>query len=508
MMNASVDPPLLGEVSAEAGDDIAGTFVGELRRSRDEVLETHGSGDPSFYDKLHRDDQVMPCFLQRRAEVIAREVKVDPGGDAPIDKEAADFIREQMKSISWDRTTWKMLGKLMNGFGVAECILKVSTSLTGARIELDAVKVRRSGRFRFARDGSLRLMRFGMTPCPLPPRKFWVFTAGAEDDDDLYGRGLGHWLYWPVWFKRNGIKFWATFLERFAQGTPLATVPRGTTKAQREEFLTLLGAMINGGRIAVPQGVDVKLLEAARDSGGDFEKFVARMDAAIAKIILTQTMSTDNGSSLSQGEVHERKGVTVSQTDSDLVTESWERGPVTWLTEWNFPGAKVPKVYRDFSQAQDLKARVERDKVLKDMGYRLKPDRVVEIYGDDYLYEEPPPAAPAPVVGGALPAFAEPPRDASSAVEELVANGGWKQVLGPEVDAIEGLLNDAGSLEEVRKRLDELALREPSRLVDGLARVMFAARVQGAAGAEPTPEETAANEDAAARRAAVEGERS
>jgi hypothetical protein len=50
----------------------------------------------------------------------------------------------------------------------------------------------------------------------MPERKFWTFSAGAATDDEPYGLGLGHFLYWPVFFKRNDIKFWLIFLEKFA----------------------------------------------------------------------------------------------------------------------------------------------------------------------------------------------------------------------------------------------------------------------------------------------------
>ena len=54
-------------------------------------------------------------------------------------------------------------------------------------------------------------------------------------------------------------------------------------------------------------------------------------------------------------------------------------------------------------------------------------------------------------------------------------------MIGPEVDAIEKLLDGSRSLEDVRRRLGELATRDPSMLVDGLSRVMFAGRIAGEA---------------------------
>jgi phage gp29-like protein len=497
--------PLLAEIAVDRGEDVGFYFVDQIRLSRDEVLNEHGGGDLRFYERLTRDDQVFPAFTQRRLSVISRETKVDPGGPSELDKLAADHLRDQLKRISWDRTSMRMLAGIMYGFSVGECMFRFD----GRYVLLDAIKVRRARRFRFGIDGTLRLIPYGLiTPIVMPPRKFWVTTWGADDDDDPYGRGLGHYLYWPVWFKRNAIRFWSIYLETFAMPTPKAEVPAGATEAERRKVMAILDDVRAGGKLIVPKGVAVDFVQAMKDSGGDYNAFCDRMDGAIAKVVNTQTMTMDDGASLSQGQVHERKGNAVGKSDSDILTESFSAGPGKWLTEWNFPGAKPPIVYRDFADSEDLGARATRDNALNQMGYRPTPEYVRDTYGDGYQYVGPGAGAPdtnsqsaavdiagAPVAADAvapqIPAatFAEPPRDASDAVEDLVAGDGWREVLGPQVDQVEKLIAECTSLEEVRNRLGELAIESPHQLADALSRVMFAARVAGNAGAESTPDD-------------------
>jgi phage gp29-like protein len=506
---AALPPPVTDEVSADRGVGVGADYVNEIVATRDDVLATHGKGDLALYERLTRDDQVYPTFLQRRMDVVAREWKVDPGesvpgaGPSPLDIAAADDLRRQLKALSWDRITMRMLAGLMYGYGVGECMFSLRTD---GRVNLDAVKVRRAARFVFDGGGRLNLVREG-GPVLMPERKFWRFTCGAEDDDDFYGRGLGHWLYWPVWFKRNGLRFWSLFLERFSSPTPKMTVPAGTTEEARNKLLGLLDSLIQGGKIVIPKGVELELLQSMKDSGGDYDRFIARMDASIAKIVLTQTMTTDaaaTGLGSNQATVQERAKSALTKGDSDLLTESFIMGPARWLTEWNYPGAATPVLYRDFAEPKDLAAAATRDQALVQVGWRPTAKRVLDTYGEGY---EPiatdagasvvstdtqgvtPDAAPAAAkAASATPAasFAEPPRDATVAVDELVGGEGWRKVIGPEVDRIDALLGDARSLDEVRDRLGELALADPAQLVDGLSRVMFAARVQGEAGAEDT----------------------
>jgi hypothetical protein len=71
-------------------------------------------------------------------------------------------------------------------------------------------------------------------------------------------------------------------------------------------------------------------------------------------------MTTDDGSSRSQAEVHKGVADWVVKSDADLLCESFNRGPVAWLTEWNFPGAQPPRVWRHTEPAENLQARAER----------------------------------------------------------------------------------------------------------------------------------------------------
>lgn len=463
---ASGPPAIIEEVAAEDTSS-----QGVILSPRDEVLKNHGGGDFTIYERLHDDDQVRPCFRQRRTEVIAREWCVDPGGEAEIDKLAAEDLKKQMTRIGWDRTCFKMLSGLMYGFGVGECMWAIDEATSN--VQLYRILVRRTARFCFASADRSLMLKVNGQPVTLPPSKFWTYSCGAENDDDPYGSGLGAALYWPVWLKRNGLKFWSLFLERFANPTPKATVPPGTTEPERQKLIELLGRITNGGRIVVPRGVDVELIQSIRSSGGDFEQFCVRLDAAIAKIILLQTMTTDNGSSLSQADVHHKVMTAGAKSDSDLLDESFTLSVATWLTNWNYPGAAIPIVYRDFGDSQDLKAVAERDNILNQMGWRAKPDYIAETYGDHYEYA-PPATATAPAAGGM--SFAESPN-------QLVASDGWRRVMGPEVERIEALLAECRTLAEVKKKLGELAKANPDQLTEAMAKMMFTASALGDLGA-------------------------
>ena len=363
------------------GRDITQPWIAELQEARDPLL--FRSVDWGVYDKIFRDDQVKATWQQRTLAVVSREWDVIAGGEAPIDEKAADALKQNLVDIGLDRTTEKMLKAVFNGYSVAELLwgYREADGLIG----FTGIRVRNARRFRYDKDGAFRMLtRQNMRGELLPPRKFWIVTAGADDDDEVYGRGLAYWLYWPTLFKRNGVKFWQTFLDKFGTPTAKATYRPGTPKEEIQKGLQALAAIATDSGIAVPEGFIIELLEASRSGTADFATMVKYMDGAIAKIILSQTMTTDDGSSLAQAKVHSDVKLEVVKADADLLCESFNQGPAAWGRDMNFPGAAVPKLIRLVDEEEDLGQTAETDGKLKTLGWVRTEESFRDIYGDGY----------------------------------------------------------------------------------------------------------------------------
>jgi phage gp29-like protein len=486
---AEAAPDMNEVATTRDGRDITRGFVSplELLQPQDTVLMGRGGGDLRVYEEILRDGQVHSTFQQRRGAVVAREWMVEPGGKKRLDQKAADAIREMLGSIAWDAVTNKMLYGIFYGYAVAECLW----ARDGAQVVLDKVKVRNRRRFKFAGDESLRLLT---TANPqgeaLPDRKFWVFCTGADNDDEPYGRGLAHWLYWPVFFKRNGLKFWLIFLEKFGTPTAVGEYPANATDPEKDRLLAALQAIQTDAGIIIPQGMIVRLLEAQRSGNIDQRTFLKYIDAEISKIVLSQTMTTDDGSSKSQADVHMDVRQDVVKSDADLVCRSFTEGPVRWLTEWNFPGAAVPQVWRKIEDEPDLKSEAERDKLVYETGYRRPLAHLQETYGGEWEPVQQQAAPEAPAVPGATPPGIQPAaaqfaeRQPSDAPERLTAklSDAAGTVLDGMVDQVRELVAKAASMEEVRDGLLELyGAMDPAQLGNLMQRAFVAAELAGRA---------------------------
>jgi phage gp29-like protein len=323
----------------------------------------------------------------------------------------------------------------------------------------------------------------------MPDRKFVVATFGADHDDAPYGLGLAHYLYWLVWLKRNVTRFWAFYLDKFSSPTAVGKYPSGTDKPDQQKLLDALRAIQRDSAVVVPQGMEVTLLEALKSSAADHKGFVDQMNEAILMVCLGQT-ATAQGTAGKLGGDAEREAVkdAILKADSDLLSERFNRTIVTWLTEWNFPGAVPPTVYRVFSD-EDLNARIDRDVKISGMGFKPTLKYIQETYGGDWQES----ATPAPDGsanltqsgdGGKKTAFAEndetniDPTSSDSQTDILAdqsADAG-KVIL----DKVRDLVDNAESLEQLRD--DLLAAYgdlDSSQLVNVMELAFIAADLSG-----------------------------
>ncbi|HAT50757.1 MAG: DUF935 family protein [Nitrospirae bacterium] len=380
----------------ESGKDITRGYIDPMMplSPQDTVLQARGRGDYAQYELILQDDQVASTFQQRRLAVVSREWTVDPGASDKASQMAADYLRETLDHIQFDWITDRMLYGVFYGFAIAECLW----GRDGAKIALEAIKVRKQRRFRFGMDGRPRLITTDdpMVGMPLPERKFWHFTAGADNNDEPYGLGLAHALYWPVYFKRAAIKSWSVALDRFGAPTVKGVFPKAATEAEKKQLHKAVQSVHAKGAIIIPEGMQVELLMAGSTGQVSFTDMTDRMNDAISKVVLSQTMTTDVAGGQYKGEVQKSVRNEVVQSDADLVCHSFSQSVGRWLTEWNFPGAAVPQVWRVVDEPEDLVQRANRDKVVFDMGFRPSLAYIKETYGEGWEAATAPAATPIP----------------------------------------------------------------------------------------------------------------
>lgn len=399
---------LTKEVASAARDLQIPVYGGDSLKAGDGA--TLYSNESRFYqtcDLIASDCHAYSVLQKRSLAVIGKEYEVKPASSSRADKKAADLVKAQltaMASRGLDEENGEAVIQAVSGFdqvcnGLLDAILKGYTpgeimwTTDGSEFVASEVRLREQRRFTFAPSPlgykpRLLTSANSFQGEPLPPRKF-IFHTFAPSYGPR-GRGLATRLFWPVFFKRQGIKFWLTFCDKFGSPTAIGKYGKNASPKQKEDLLDALDAIATEAGIILPEDMDVMLLEAMRSSGTSMHEGLANyMDKEVSKCVLGETLSTDIGNTGSRAasETHNEVRQELVKADADLLSDTLNRTLVRWISNLNSPDAKPPTVWRIVEEAEDLNTRVDRDKTLFDMGFKLKYESVTEIYGSHY--EEP-----------------------------------------------------------------------------------------------------------------------
>ena len=441
------------EVATIQKDWIHPPYGGALL-NHDDTLATRGGGRGlKIYDDIERDCHAFAVLQKRKLAVIAREWQIIPSSDSPADKKIADMVREQLKNLKLDQLCLKLLDATLKGYSVGEILWGVD----GSKVVAAKVKVKPQRRFLFGEDMEPRLLTLqNLFPGePLPPRKFIVHRYGEKDDDNPYGLGLGSMLFWPTLFKRQDITFWLTFVDKFASPTAMGEYPNGTSIDDQKKLLNSLSRIASEAGIIVPQGMLVKFLEAARSGSiGTYEKLARYMDEQISECVLGETLSTNlhGGGSQAAAKTHNEVRLELAKGDSDLLSDSLNESLIKWIVELNAPGADHPKLWRDFDEGEDLKVRSDMDVNITKMGFEADEQYINDTYGGKWKRSKNP-KPPVQVENQAEAQFAEAVPDTVDLLTEQALDAADGSDM---VDAVYRLLQSAGSLEEVQRKLPDI----------------------------------------------------
>lgn len=343
---SSIRRPKLKEM-AEANRPAA-SFGGAAACYSDDLLS---GGGFEIYERMQHDAQVKACLNIKKLSVLSRGWQVHPASDKPDDIRAADFVRwclEDMRGSVMD-VLYNALDALAKGFSVAEINWKIIPSGNYAgMIGLDSIKSKDPSAFIFETDEFLNVKsvkQLGRREISLPPDKLLIYVHspryelpyGASDLKAAYR----HW-----WSKDIILRFYNVYLEKYGSPTVLGAYTRGTPKSQQADLLRVLDRIQQETALVLPDDIKIELLEAKRGGENGYLQAVEYHDRQIAKAILGQTLTTDEGmryGSFALAKVHlDVLRMTLEHIKRNLEESVMREQLIRRLVSYNFENAGVP----------------------------------------------------------------------------------------------------------------------------------------------------------------------
>jgi phage gp29-like protein len=291
--------------------------------------------------------------------------------------------------------------------------------------------------------------------------------------------------------------------------------------ARKSELMSAVRQIGSQSAGVIPMEMTIELLETKAGSGAGgtlFQQSAEYWDKQISKVVLGQTMTSDDGASLSQSKTHERVRFDIRKADARAVAATLNRDLVKPFVDLNYgPQKTYPKIRIQADEPEDTKSLIESVRVFVAMGGKVQMSEVRDRMGlsepeDGAELLQPESAiaaanapAPEPVDPNAGPTPGKGKGNASGANEGDPVKGkpggknelarrafsletlrddaieDWQPLLEGSVGRIISELQKAESFEEMRKLLDELEAEAGDRLdvgplVSALARESFRMR--------------------------------
>lgn len=353
----------------------------------------------------------------------------------------------------------------------------------------------------------------------LPPYIFSIHRPKLKSGLPVRG-GLARLAAWAFLFKSYTLKDWMAFLEVYGMPLRVGKFGRGSSIDDRRVLLQAVRDISTDAAAIIPKEMEIEFVEVAGGTGnGLFSAKAEYLDKQISKGVLGQTMSTDDGASLSQAQVHERVRHDIARADARQLAVTANRDLIRPYVDLNFgPRDKYPTLVIPVTEAEDIKALAEVIAKLVPLGLELSMPKTRERLGfedpedGDALFkamalagaapddgDEPDDEAPVPHkdkksgedkgaaarlaqrcahCGGFHATAADERDELDLLVEDALAH--WQADADPLFDPVRALFARATSFDDIRTGLEDMAAKmDAGPLADRIGKLLMKARGLG-----------------------------
>ncbi len=282
------------------------------------------------------------------------------------------------------------------------------------------------------------------------------------------------WLY-----QQFSLKDWVEYLELFGKPIRVGKFGAEATEEDKTKLLSALRNLSSDMAAAVPQSMNIELIWGKGQSSSDHQKLLEYSNKQISKLVLGQTMTTDDGSSMSQAKVHGEVKASILRSDATAIAQTINRQVVPLIVALNRGERQAyPKIVIEPEEKADM------DMVMKamDRGVKISAEAIRSKLGLPAPKDEnDTPSRTGATEGMTTQSLSEVSKDEEMAagedeevldsvdylVEESLESDGDAEILKD----IEKLTNKATSLEDLAGKLEALDIKgeAPKKLQQAIA---------------------------------------
>ena len=355
------------------------------------ILRDVRSGEcPAEYLELAQDMEMRDLHYRsvlstRKDAVCGLKIKVEPASDEKRDIELAQAVESDIlknRQARFVPLVRDMLDALAKGFSVNE----ITWNTSGRTWKPQKYTWKDPRWFQYDKEtGQTLMLRDTLTDelHPLLPNKFIIHEPHLISGTQIAG-GLALPALFYFMLKSYDVTSWAAFIDRY--GFPIR-LGKYSRKATKDDITTLRRAVASIGAdfgAVIPEGATIDIIESktSGENSEAYQRMAEWIDKQISKLVLGQTMTTDDGSSRAQGEVHEEVRQDIAAADALSVADTLNSCLVVPYINFNFgEQERYPEIVLYKPDEQNIEQVVSAIEKLAPHGLTAKADEIRSLLG-------------------------------------------------------------------------------------------------------------------------------
>lgn len=381
-MNTKIIKDLTQEIAIRQNFDKI-VYYWNMLPDPDPILRKIGK-DINVYRELLTDPHLFATIQQRKAGVLSLNWELQ---QLNSNQNEYDLINGLFNQLDFENLIDQILNTPLFGFTVFE----ITWQKNGNYLLPSKIEEKPQEWFFFDQFNQLNL-RENLNSAilqgdPVNPFKF-ILVQHKPTYQNPYGERVLSRCFWPVTFKRGGLKFWITFTEKYGNPFLVGKLPRGSAQQDIDNLLSNLENMVQDAVAVIPDDSSVDIKEPQRSSSVEvFRELMNFQNSEISKAILTQTLTTEvqDTGTYAASQTMATQLDKVHKSDKKLVEKTINK-IISLIYQVNFNSSEQPQfiMYAD----EDIdKILAERDQILVNTGIKFTKDYYIRNYNllpDDF----------------------------------------------------------------------------------------------------------------------------
>lgn len=348
------------------------------------ILRDASEGNGRAYLTLA--EEMEERYLHYASQVQTRRLaieSVDMTLEAP--KEIPSKIIDAVKELIGDPAFLDAIGSLSDGITKSYSVAEMMWEYERKALRPVEYKWRDQRFFQFDKLSltDLRLSVDGSTEGEqLPYAKYLRHLPRTKMGIPLR-RGLARPAAWAFMIQSFGLQDWAGFSEVYGMPLRVGKYHPQASESDKRTLLRAVTSIANDAAAIIPDGMSIDFHEVSGSRGeAVFGGLLSYVDKQVSKLVVGQTMTSDDGSSLGQAKIHNEVRLDILRADCRQLANTATRDLIKPFIIMNFGVQDIyPRAEMIVPDPEDLTALVKGVTSLVPFGMRVSEREMREKFG-------------------------------------------------------------------------------------------------------------------------------